>query len=337
MYVSVIVPIYKIEPYLRECLDSILAQSFTDFELILVDDGSTDACPAICDEYAMKDPRITVIHKKNGGTVSARQAGIQAAQGDYIVYVDGDDAIFPEMFMEAYNITLKYQPDIISFSHCTDKNGEIRPVLEPAAEGLYQGESLEQEVYPRILMDENMEHLSYPAWGKVIKRSLLLPHQLAVDKKLFLGEDVACMIPAYLDASTIYISRKVMYRYRIRPLSDSRNFRMEQYEQLIRGVKALDSIHPERAPDFEQQLHRYVIFLCFGLLLSAIDFHGYDKTDQIRHYMRNEILQRHIRQAKFSNITLKTRITFFLLKRNAVRTGYVFLCLCRWIKGKRQV
>lgn len=79
--VSIIVPVYKVEPYLRRCVDSILAQTFTDFELILVDDGSPDNCPAICDEYAERDSRVRVIHKENGGVSSARNAGMEAAVG----------------------------------------------------------------------------------------------------------------------------------------------------------------------------------------------------------------------------------------------------------------
>ena len=90
---SVIVPIYKVEKYLNKCIDSILKQTFQDFELILVDDGSPDKCPKICDEYAKKDKRVRVIHKENAGLVAARNTGIKEAKGDYICYVDGDDWI----------------------------------------------------------------------------------------------------------------------------------------------------------------------------------------------------------------------------------------------------
>ena len=96
MLFSVIVPIYNIEKYIRRCIESVLSQSFADFELILVDDGSPDNSGAICDEYAEKDERIQVIHKENGGLVSARQAGIRVASGDYIFHLDGDDAVLPD-------------------------------------------------------------------------------------------------------------------------------------------------------------------------------------------------------------------------------------------------
>ena len=94
--ISVIVPVYKVEEYLPRCIDSILAQTYKNLEIILVDDGSPDKCPAICDEYAKKDSRIKVIHKKNGGVSSARNAGLEAAKGDYIFFVDSDDIITKE-------------------------------------------------------------------------------------------------------------------------------------------------------------------------------------------------------------------------------------------------
>lgn len=96
--ISIIVPVYKVEKYLDTCVRSILAQTFTDFELILVDDGSPDGCGALCDAYAKEDPRVSVLHKKNGGLSSARNVGIEAAGGKYIGFVDSDDYIAPDMY-----------------------------------------------------------------------------------------------------------------------------------------------------------------------------------------------------------------------------------------------
>lgn len=96
--ISVIVPIYKVELYLRKCINSILAQTYQNLEVILVDDGSPDQCGIICDEYAKSDSRVRVIHQENSGVASARNAGLQAAQGDYIGFVDSDDWIAPDMY-----------------------------------------------------------------------------------------------------------------------------------------------------------------------------------------------------------------------------------------------
>ena len=104
--VSIIVPVYNVEEYLRECVDSILNQTYSDVEVILVDDGSTDQSGNICDEYAKMDSRIKVIHKKNGGVSAARNTGIGEASGEYLMFVDSDDAIHPEL-VEAY-MTVSY-------------------------------------------------------------------------------------------------------------------------------------------------------------------------------------------------------------------------------------
>ncbi len=113
--VSVIVPVYRVEAYLCRCLDSILAQTYTDLEVILVDDGSPDGCPAICDDYARRDPRVRVIHQANGGVTRARFAGIRAATGDWIGFVDGDDYIESDMYRQLMDNARKYNVDI---SHC---------------------------------------------------------------------------------------------------------------------------------------------------------------------------------------------------------------------------
>ena len=110
--ISIIVPVYKVEKYLDTCVRSILAQTFTDFELILVDDGSPDQCGALCDAYAVEDSRIVVIHKENGGLSSARNAGIEAARGTYIGFVDSDDYIAPDMYSFLYENMKKARAEI---------------------------------------------------------------------------------------------------------------------------------------------------------------------------------------------------------------------------------
>ena len=147
MIYSVIVPIYKVEKYLEKCITSILNQSFTDFELILVDDGSPDSCPQICDNFALKDSRIRVIHKKNGGLVSARNIGIQAAKGDYICYVDGDDWIHKDMLSEIYKDSIqKYSPDMIIFGIVKLFANRKEEIFTDIDDGIYKKEQLIKDI-----------------------------------------------------------------------------------------------------------------------------------------------------------------------------------------------
>ena len=225
MLFSVIVPIYNIEKYLARCIDSVLAQSFTDYELILVDDGSPDNCPAICDEYAKTNEKIKVIHKQNGGLVSARQAGIRVATGEYVFHLDGDDAILPDALESAYEIISKYKPDMVSFSYKQCIDGTIGDTVEDLAEeGFYNKIDLEQKLYPRLLSDKNMTNLFYFLWGKAIKRELATKFQLLVNTKISQGEDVSCTVPCYLEANTVYMSKKPIYLYTIRNDSLTTNF-----------------------------------------------------------------------------------------------------------------
>src|SRR5574344_858629 len=106
MMISVIVPVYKVEKYLAKCVESIIRQTYTDLEIILVDDGSPDGCPAICDEFARKDARIKVIHQKNGGLALARNAGLDIASGDLIAFVDSDDWCEPGMLSALYEMII---------------------------------------------------------------------------------------------------------------------------------------------------------------------------------------------------------------------------------------
>ena len=122
--ISVIVPVYKVEPYLQKCIDSILAQTFRDFELILVDDGSPDNCPAICDAAAGKDERVRVIHRKNAGLSAARNAGLSAARGEYIGFVDSDDYIAPQMYQTLYDAMVKNDAQLAICNYtCIDSIG----------------------------------------------------------------------------------------------------------------------------------------------------------------------------------------------------------------------
>lgn len=139
--ISVIVPIYNVESYLSQCIDSVLCQTCRDFELILVDDGSPDRCPEICDEYAAKDQRIRVIHKKNGGLSDARNAGLDTARGKYVFFLDGDDTIEPELLQIAAS-HMEDGLDMVAFDYrhvFADGTKENKPYLE---HGVFAMESI---------------------------------------------------------------------------------------------------------------------------------------------------------------------------------------------------
>lgn len=337
MLFSVIVPIYNIASYLSRCIDSVLAQSFADFELILVDDGSPDACPAICDEYAKADDRIRVIHKENGGLVTARQAGIRAARGEYVFHVDGDDALCPDALESAAQIIRETHADMVSFSYRCCINGEVGDVVEDAVpEGFYHKAQIEQQIYPKLLSDVNMEHIFYFLWGKAIKRELALPHQLNVNPAISLGEDLSCVVPCYFDAQTVYMSKHPVYLYTIRNDSISTDFKTHQIAQIadvIEGLRALPVVKPT---DFEQQIARYSCFMCFAILAAAAEGGHFRAIKTIKDLIRHSVHDEEIQKARFENLTVKSRIAIALMKRRCIRLAFYFLYGCKQIKRMRK-
>ncbi|URT70209.1 glycosyltransferase family 2 protein [Cytobacillus firmus] len=163
--ISIIVPVYKVEQYLHKCIDSILAQTFKEFELILINDGSPDRCGEICEAYAKKDTRVKVIHKENGGQASARNMGLDIACGKYVGFVDSDDWIEPDMYELLYSLCETYECDI---ANCTSKihykdrlkiNGTHSLIIHDKKQAMK--EMLKGELYDEVV------------WTKLIKRSLL--------------------------------------------------------------------------------------------------------------------------------------------------------------------
>lgn len=337
MLFSVIVPIYNIEKYIRRCIDSVLLQSFTDFELILVDDGSPDRCGAICDEYAKKDERIKVIHKENGGLVSARQAGIKLASGDYIFHLDGDDAVLPDALESAYKIICDTDADIVSFSYKCSINGKIGDSVEDLVdEGLYHKKEIEQHISPKLLSDKNMNHIFYFLWGKAIKRELATKHQLVVNPAISLGEDLSCIVPCFLEAETVYMSKKAIYLYTIRNDSISTDFKTHQILQIADVITGLRGLNIDKPKDFDEQISRYSCFMCFAILAAAAEGNHFNAIKKLKELILGSLHREEIKKAHFEKITTKSRIAIYLMKKQRIRLAFYFLYLCKELKHMRK-
>ena len=215
---SVIVPIYKVEAYLRRCLDSILAQTFRDFELILVDDSSPDGCPGICDEYARLDARVRVIHKPNGGLISARNAGILAARGDYVCILDGDDWACENMLEFIQDILSRSpQPlDMVLFAAYNVHTDHMEETVNEVPEGFYDRRRLETEIFPYLLMDRRKGFqaggIQAHTWDKAFRRELLCQHYTR-EERIRVFTDVPMTYECILHCRNIYICNEHLYMY----------------------------------------------------------------------------------------------------------------------------
>ncbi len=333
MFFSVIVPIYKIEKYLKRCIDSVLNQTCKDFELILVDDGSPDKCPKICDDYALENQNIKVIHKENGGLVSARQAGIKIATGEYVFNLDGDDALLPNALECAKNIILETNADIVTFSYKEWHNGKTKDMINNLVPvGLYNKEDIEKHIYPNILSNKNMQHLFYFVWGKAVRRTLITPHQLNISTSISLGEDLSCIVPCYLEANSIYMDDTPVYLYTIRDDSLSTSFNTKQLTQLSEVIDLFYNLKMKKPIDFDQQISRYSCFMCFAILAAAAEGGHFKYLDEIKKLILNSVNNGLIKKAEFENITTKTKISMALMKKEHIKTAFYFLYFIGKIK-----
>ena len=333
MFFSIIVPVYKVEKYLNACIQSVLNQTFSDFELILVDDGSPDKCPDICDSYKEKDSRIKVVHKSNGGLASARRAGIKVAEGDYVFNLDSDDLIENDTLEHAYKIIKDTNCDIVSFAYKWVNNGKtINITNDGLDEGLYTEDGIKKHIYPRILMDKNMNHISYYLSGKAVKRELLTPIQLNVSEKISLGEDLCCTVPCYLNAKSVYISKKEAYLYTVRSDSISKEFNANQIFLIENVIKEISKNNVEIIKDFDAQLCRYSAFMCFAILAAAAEGNHFKYASILKNNILNSVHNKKIFLAEFENISAKSKIAIFLMKKKCFKLTFYFLNICKNFK-----
>ena len=221
--VSIIVPVYKVEDYIRECLDSILAQTYPYFELILVDDGSPDNCGRICDDYAKGDNRIKVVHKVNGGISSARNAGLEVAKGEWIMHVDGDDWIEPDMI-----------ESLIEAAQITGADMVIGDFVK-------YGPSAGYNKLPTWGSDKKKSMSNYLAytmttiWGSIARRSLYADHSLKSPEGISYCEDFHLIVRLCHFANKIVNVHRPFYHYRYRPTSimSNMNGKTEADEQWV--------------------------------------------------------------------------------------------------------
>lgn len=215
--ISVIVPIYMIDRYVGICIESIINQTYKNLEIILVDDGGKDKCPQICDLYAKKDERIKVIHKQNGGLVSARKAGLLASTGEFVSYVDGDDWIGPEFIEELYMVAINADADMVCAGFTRDLFDKSASFLNSVPVGVYEGGRLE-ELWKKMISNGSYYRtgISTYVWNKLFKREVLIDSQLRVDDRISIGEDGAVTYPVMLNCKRIAVADNVAYHYRQR-------------------------------------------------------------------------------------------------------------------------
>lgn len=212
---SVIVPVYNVEPYLRKCLDSIVNQSYDNYEVIVVDDGSTDLSGKICDEYQNKYSFINVIHQKNGGSAKARNTGLDRANGEWIVFVDSDDWIEVDMLKTLHQYIQSVTADIYSFNiQKIDENGKLIEKLIFSPENnlkIFKSEEEHFKFYFDVLMQYG---IGWEVYSKVFNRRIIKEHDIYfVSEREVFAEDFLFVYEYLLYAKSIYLACNIFYNY----------------------------------------------------------------------------------------------------------------------------
>lgn len=228
--VSVIIPIYNVEKWLPECVDSVLNQTYKNLEVILVDDGSPDRCPAICDEYATRDPRIKVIHKPNGGLSDARNAGIEAMTGDYVIFMDSDDFWLNTFFLEkiVIDIVNKHEPDCILLRAISVSETGIYGSPDRTLSGYNIDKLPKQQVIEAL---NSIGTLWASACTKLVKSDIVCDNSIFFEKGI-LSEDIDYTLQLYPHIEKFSYYDEPVYAYRKREGSITHTI----------GAKAFDSI-----------------------------------------------------------------------------------------------
>lgn len=266
---SIIVPVYNAEKHLQRCVGNILNQAFKDFEVILVNDGSKDNSGRMCDDYALADSRVKVIHKANGGTSSARNEGMKVASGEYIGFVDADDWLAPEMYQIMVEKAKNHDVDLVISDYRRVFDDHSFEVIQPIREGYYDKADMLKEYFPCLLMREDID---YPPtisnWACLFRKKLLMDNDIWYDTQTKYNEDFLFGAKAAYHSNSMY-HLKNHYNYNFYFNSDSTTavYNTDKWDinlHVFRQAKAYFGNIPEY--DFSHQLKTVIIFFAFNAI-----------------------------------------------------------------------
>jgi glycosyltransferase involved in cell wall biosynthesis len=265
--ISVIVPVYNVDKYLEECVDSILAQTYRELEIILVDDGSPDRSPAICDEYANRDQRVRVIHKKNGGAASAKNEALKIATGKYLTFVDSDDYLEPD--------ALAYMQAKLEEYHAQ--------VIQCSSQDIYTDRTESHIITPDIKQYETVDYLRRYTldwtcglhWAKLFYRQLFDGIYFEVGNKI---DDEFFTYRGVMNATRVVCAPKIVYNYRQRKSSvmlspaSAQRIVLDRLSYLPQRRKAIISRFPELRRDFDLDFLNVMLFLAVSPFATEASF-----------------------------------------------------------------
>jgi len=284
--ISIIIPVYNVEPYLRKCVDSVLAQTYANFEIILVNDGSSDNCGKICDEYAEQDGRVRVVHKENGGSSDARNAGLNIALGDYISFIDSDDFVTQSYVEYLYDLIIRYNADISTCNYLPLKeDGRVIKSKDSLVEDTFYDKEKFKKMFSVMLYEENTT-IYDSACAKLYKKTLFTDIEFP-NGKLF--EDVRTVPQLLHKAEKIIFGREKHYFYQIRQNSMITQRFSEKNYDFINAIKEMCKFIGDNYNGLGKACARRYTSAMIRVLRQMIELDGFDKKEA--NSLRKKILQ----------------------------------------------
>ena len=320
--ISVIIPMYNAEKYIEKCLKSVCEQSFDNYEVIVVDDGSKDLSPRIADNYAREYTCLKVIHQKNGGVIKARKTGVGNASGLYILNLDSDDWLLKDHLIKIAEEINKNHPDIVVTGYIEDNEGIQKKYNQNISSGFYAGDHMQKDILGNFISTSTFFSFGiYPTlWTSCIKKELISKAQVNLPETYSIGEDISVTYPCIINAASLSILDEYTYVYRIQNESMTHVFDEKFSKKLIYLLDHLTSVIPATIVS-SKQFNDYIVFetcLLVGSYLGAgVKKHPY--ADIVR-YIEDVLAQPIIRNSvkKFNimekRVPLKYKIKVFLIK-----------------------
>lgn len=325
--ISIIVPVYNSSPYLRSCIDSILKQSLSDWELLLVNDGSTDDSGEICDEYAGRYPAIRVIHKENAGVSAARNTGLAEATGEYIGFVDSDDTIRPEMYEEMYKVAILNHSEIVMCDAITVfPDGRTEP---DTITQLPKSCALERKDWTPMLLKE----MAGSACRCIYQRALVEKHQVSFPTSLKFSEDRIFNLYLMGYAAKLFYIKKGFYNRLVWEGSAVHRFHADYYEHIKKAgqatKRAIEAVWNVESKDYEKVYVEQLV----GGAIGAINNYFYT-TSQMSFRVRYRAIKRICFDDELQKVLRKSNrkdVRMTLLSHKFV----FILCICAIVANKK--
>lgn len=339
--VSVVLPIYNVEKYIDCCVQSVVSQSYENLEIILVDDGSPDNCPQICDEWARRDKRIKVIHKQNEGLGMARNTGIENATGEYICFFDSDDYIARNTIMDVYSVARNTKADIVTFGYSNvGTDGKVKKEVIPLiTKTLFEGEEVQKDFLAKLITDNpqtgEKSCLSISAWASFFSMDLIRRTGWRfVSEREIIAEDVYSMLVLYKSVGKVAVLPKALYFYRENSNSLSRSYRKDRFEKICFFYERCLEIQKQLMYGEAIAMRVSSVFVGFAIgamkMIVSSQLNKKEKIAELQVVVNNAYIQKIIHELKWKHGGLGEKLLIMFMRHKWYIWCYILVKIRLW-------